>query len=129
MMSRQAPPAILLVEPDILVRQPLAEYLRDCGYKVLEAMDEAIRIVNEDDRHINILLSDIHTPGTLDGFGLANWVRATRPDVDIVLAGTALEAAEEAATLCEEGPARTKPYDHAILLDKIKKTIAAREQG
>lgn len=119
---------ILLVEPDLLVCQPLAEYLRECGYKVLEAMnrDEAIRIVKESDRHINILLSDVHTPGTLDGFGLANWIKATRPDLDIILAGTALEAAEEAHTLCEEGPKRSRPANHAILLDKIKQRIAAR---
>jgi len=31
---------ILVLEKDILVRQPLAKYLRDCGYRVLEAVDD-----------------------------------------------------------------------------------------
>ena len=28
---------VLLAEGDVLVRMPIAEYLRDCGYKVVEA--------------------------------------------------------------------------------------------
>jgi CheY-like chemotaxis protein len=28
-----------VVESDILVRQPIATYLRDCGYRVLEAVN------------------------------------------------------------------------------------------
>ncbi|HVB89136.1 MAG TPA: response regulator [Beijerinckiaceae bacterium] len=129
MEEKSQAPVILLVEPDVLVLKPLAEYLRQCGYDVLEAKtrEEAIGIVKERPGIINILLSDVHTPGTLDGYGLANWIRANRPSVDIVLAGTPVAAANEAAGLCEEGPQRSKPYDHALLLDRIKKTIAARE--
>ena len=33
-----------IVEDEVLVRMPIAQYLRDCGYKVVEAVnaDEAI---------------------------------------------------------------------------------------
>ena len=31
-------PCILIVERDLLVRTPLAEYLRECGYLVLEGV-------------------------------------------------------------------------------------------
>jgi CheY-like chemotaxis protein len=34
-----APAAILVVEPDILVRMVIADYLRDCGYKVVEGVN------------------------------------------------------------------------------------------
>lgn len=30
---------ILVVEPDILVRMVIADYLRDCGYKVVEGVN------------------------------------------------------------------------------------------
>ena len=37
---------ILVVEDDVLVRMPIAQYLRDCGYKVIEAAnaDEATTV-------------------------------------------------------------------------------------
>jgi hypothetical protein len=31
-------------------------------------------------------------------------------------------------TLCEEGPLLAKPYDHSIVLQRIKRLIAARER-
>ena len=37
----QLAPCILLVERDVIVRTPLAEYLRECGYRVLEAVTAA----------------------------------------------------------------------------------------
>ena len=40
-INQAASPAqstILVVEPDILVRMAIADYLRECGYKVLEGV-------------------------------------------------------------------------------------------
>ena len=39
-----------MVESDVLVRQPIAEYLRQCGYKVIEARDtdEALLILTSE---------------------------------------------------------------------------------
>ena len=41
---------ILVVENDVLIRMPLAEYLRECGYRVFEAADvaEAKAVLNAD---------------------------------------------------------------------------------
>jgi len=41
------PETILLVEDEILVRTVIADYLRTCGYKVIEAAgaDEAILVL------------------------------------------------------------------------------------
>jgi CheY-like chemotaxis protein len=38
---------VLLVEDEVLVRMPIAQYLRDCGYKVIEAVnaDEAMAVL------------------------------------------------------------------------------------
>ncbi len=37
--GHQRPSTILVVEDEILIRMPVADYLRDCGYRVLEASD------------------------------------------------------------------------------------------
>ena len=38
---------ILVVDDEVLIRMPIAEYLRDCGYRVVEAAngDEAIAVL------------------------------------------------------------------------------------
>src|SRR5262245_35108476 len=47
---------------------------------------------------------------SLDGFGLAKWVREHRPGVEVILAGTLPRTVRQAEELCEEG-LLPKPYD------------------
>ena len=81
---------ILLVEGDVLVRMPISQYLRDCGYKVIEAAnaEEAMTVLSHKETTIDIVFTDIEMPGAVDGFGLAQWVRQHRPGLEVLLAGT-----------------------------------------
>jgi DNA-binding response OmpR family regulator len=123
-------PCLLIVEADMLVRTPLADYLRDCGYQVLEAVDaaEARQLLAADTRSIDIVLADVGQAGA-DGFTLATWIRTEHPDVRLVLAGSVVRATEQASGLCEEGPALTTPYDHRHVLEHIRRLRAARDRG
>src|ERR1700761_5470636 len=90
---------VLVVDDEVLVRMVIAAYLRDCGYRVIEAAnaDEAMLVIEHDEaRTIGVVLSDVAMPGDLDGFGLAQWVRRERPGCDVILAGTPARAAEAA---------------------------------
>jgi CheY-like chemotaxis protein len=86
---------VLVVEGDALARTVLAHYLRDCGYRVLEAaqVQEATTILQQGTIRVDVTLStiDISNPG--DGFRLSKWVKAHCPDIPIVLAGTLERAA------------------------------------
>jgi CheY-like chemotaxis protein len=119
---------VLVLDDDVLVRMPICQYLRDCGYRVLEAAsaDEATVILQKQDIHVDVILSDIEMRGTMNGFAFARWARSARPGVDIVLAGTAERVAYAAHQLCEQGAMLMKPYDHKIVLDHIKRLLAAR---
>lgn len=59
-----------------MVRMPIAEYLRDCGYNVLEAGDaaEAMAAVHSGGV-VSLVFSDVRMPGPMDGFGLARWLQ------------------------------------------------------
>jgi len=121
---------ILVVEDDILVRMPIAHYLRDCGYKVIEAAnaDEATTVLLHQETRIDIVFSDIEMPGSIDGFGLAKWVRDHRPGLDVILAGTVSRAVDAAKDLCDEGPV-PKPYESQVVYDRIRRLLAARKRA
>jgi DNA-binding NtrC family response regulator len=118
---------ILVVEDDVLVRMPIAQYLRDCGYKVIEAADadEAITVLQHRETPIHIVFSDIEMPGSVDGFGLAKWIREYRPGLDVMLAGTLPKSIDTAKELCAEGPV-PKPYDAQHVHNQIRRLLAAR---
>ena len=121
---------ILVLDDEVLVRMPICQYLRDCGYRVLEAADadEAATILQKQDIQVDVVLTDIEMPGAMNGFAFAKWARTVRPELHIVLAGTPERAAHAAGELCEHGPILTKPYDHKITLDHITRLLAARAQ-
>ena len=119
---------VLLGEDEVLVRMPIAQYLRDCGYKVIEAVnaDEAITVLLHKETVVDIVFSDIEMPGAIDGFGLAKWIREHRPGLNVLLAGTVPRAVENAQQLCERGSV-PKPYDAQIVHNHIKRLLAARK--
>jgi CheY-like chemotaxis protein len=63
---------VLVVEDEVLLRLSIAAYLRDCGYRVIEAADadEAVLVLKQPDVDIDVLFTDIEMPGAMDGSGL-----------------------------------------------------------
>lgn len=120
---------VLIVEHDTLVRHPLAEYLRDCGYRVLEAVNyrEARALLDEASQGVDVVLANIQTPDQ-EGFKFSTWLRRLHPRVELLLSGTVVRIAQNAEELCEEGPAPIKPPDHHALLDRIRRALAARDR-
>jgi DNA-binding NtrC family response regulator len=114
---------------DLLVRTPLAEYLRECGSLVLEASSAGdARILLEDgSRRVDIVLAEV-TSGEASGFAPASWVRTHLPNTQVVLAGTIATATEKVGDICQEEPALSKPYDHRLVLDHIQRLLAARDR-
>jgi len=125
--ATKAGETVLVVEDEVLLRLSIAAYLRDCGYKVIEAADadEAVLVLKQPDLDIDVLFTDVEMTGDMDGFGLAQWTRANRPGLDVILTGSAPRAVNAAATLCEDGPL-PKPYEPQLVLDRIRRLLAAR---
>jgi DNA-binding NtrC family response regulator len=119
---------VLVVDDEVLIRAAISEYLRDCGYKVIEAasVDEAVLVLQQAEITVHIVLSDVEMPGASDGFALAQWVREHRPMVHVILAGSPARATKAAGELCDSGPMLAKPYDPQIVLDQIRRLLATK---
>jgi CheY-like chemotaxis protein len=120
------PRTVLIVEDEMMVRMPIAEYLRDCGYHVLEASDasEAIAVMDAD-KPINLVFSDVRMPGQMDGFGLAAWFQSRYPTVPVLLTsgyngGRSLPPTSSSGTRFIE-----KPYSQKQVAQHIAALLAA----
>lgn len=113
------PSTIVIVEPDIMVRMVIASYLRDCGYRVLEGITAAdVMTLLRSGQKIDVVFSEVRLRGKTDGFGLARWVRAHYPEVDVILTAGVARAADKASDLCDDGPLE-KPYKPAEVVRRI----------
>jgi len=110
---------VVLVEPDVLTRIAIADYLRDCGYVVIEAhsAEDAIRVV-ESGLAVHVVFAEVDLP-QMSGFDLARLLRARDPSIGILLTHGPEGAAEKAGDLCDEGPL-PKPYHHEDVVRRIR---------
>ena len=119
---------ILVVEDEVLIRLVIAQYLRDCGYRVIEAAhaDEALLVLRKSETEIDVVFTDVEMPGSMDGFALAQWVRSNRPGMEVILAGSVHRAVQAASDLCDQQNNLPKPYDPQSVHDRIRRLLASR---
>jgi DNA-binding NtrC family response regulator len=124
--KNQSEATVLLLEGSVLVRMAIAAYLRNCGYRVIEAAtsDEAFIVLRMENMCVEIVFSAVEVSGALDAFALSQWVRRHRPDTRVVMAGTPKSASAVAGRLCEVGPHLEKPYEPEAVEDYIRRLLA-----
>jgi two-component system NtrC family sensor kinase len=78
---------VLVVEDDATVRSILCGMLKYDGYQVFEAAcgDDALVVWRDRHRDIDLVVTDLIMPGTVDGRSLAVRLREDRPDLRLIL--------------------------------------------
>lgn len=100
---------VLVVEDEILIRIGIASDLEDEGFTVFEAADaDAAIALLQAQPSINLLLTDIDMPGSMDGLKLAAAVRNRWPPVKIIVTSGQFKLPE--TDLPEGGRFFPKPY-------------------
>jgi CheY-like chemotaxis protein len=76
---------VLVAEDEVLLRLMLADELREQGFQVFEAVhaEEAISILQA--VRVDAVITDLHMRTAGDGVVVANYVRAKRPGVPVIL--------------------------------------------
>ncbi len=105
----------LLVDDEALVRMSTADMLSDLGYDVIEAAsgEEAVALV-EGGVVPEILVTDHLMPG-MSGEDLARTLRASRPDLPVLI----VSGYAEAEGLAPDLPRLTKPFRNAELAERL----------
>jgi CheY-like chemotaxis protein len=117
--------AVLVVDDEALVRLVTCEHLTEGGHTCIEAGtgEEGLRIL-ENRPDVWLVVTDVHMPGVVDGFALANIIARRWPDVAvIVLSGGAVSVAE--STLPAGAVYLAKPCLAAELLSAVHRARQA----
>jgi DNA-binding NtrC family response regulator len=116
---------VLVVEDEEGVRFCATEFLRDCGYNVIEAatVAEAKEVLRQ--VRVDLVFSDINLPNRETGFALEKWVRRQFPEIKVLLTSGAPQAAEDTKDLLE--PLIAKPYKLSMLEGRIERLLCGSD--
>jgi DNA-binding response OmpR family regulator len=120
---------VMVVEPDVLVRMTVAEYLRDCGYTVIEGVSaNDVQEVLENGHPLHVVLADVKLSGDVDGFSLSHRIRQTHANIDVILTSGIAGVSNKSQELCEDGPIN-KPYHPKDVEARIKRLMERRRSS
>jgi DNA-binding NtrC family response regulator len=108
-------PAVLVVEDEVLIRFDLSDHLRDCGFDVVEAAnaDEALQFLAS--VPIDVVVTDVRMPGSMDGIQLAHLLHRERPQIGVIVVSGHADADQVPSGV----PVVAKPFNMGDLLDLV----------
>jgi CheY-like chemotaxis protein len=112
---------VLVVEDEVLVRDMIAEELRDAGFDVLEAGDgEVASGFLTASEVVDVLFTDIRLPGQLDGWAIARLARRLRSNLPVIYATgyTVDRSAEVPGAIF-----LNKPYQSSQIVETIERLL------
>jgi two-component system, response regulator PdtaR len=120
-LSAAAAKTILVVEDDVLIRLAVADDLMAAGFRVVQAAnaDEALKVL-ESKIALDLVVTDIRMPGSLDGLALAARIRQQWSHVRIVVVSGELLPAPPVALADAFVP---KPYSFSTVLACINQLL------
>jgi len=116
-----APQFILLVEDEVFPRMAIADDLMNAGFQVIQAAtaDEAWKLLRSSIK-VDLVLTDINMPGTLNGCDLATLIHAIRPTIKIVILSGQYNGALATTPADAFVP---KPYFLPLLIGTIRRLL------
>jgi DNA-binding NtrC family response regulator len=112
---------VLVADDEVLLRLSMADRLREEGFAVIEAAnaDEAIAVL-QTAMPVDVVLTDVTMPGSINGVGLARFVETHRPEIKVILTSGTLVAAPAG---CRLDGFFLKPYDLSRIVRLIRSLL------
>lgn len=124
-MSSPAANVVLVVEDEALIRMLLTDILEAAGFVVIEAdgADEAIAVFAAR-RDVDVVVTDLRMPGTMDGLGLAGWMCEHAPAVPVIITSGLSTPPDADANPCIVHIV-TKPYMPSHIVNLVTELCAS----
>jgi CheY-like chemotaxis protein len=112
---------ILLVEDEVFARLAMADDLMNAGFQVIQAAtaDEALKLLQSSAK-IDLVVTDVVMPGTLDGCDLADLIHANWPTIKVIILSARYHGAL-ATTPADAFVA--KPYFLPLLIGTMRRLL------
>lgn len=122
-------PVILVVEDEPDERYLAAELLEEKGFEVIEAetAERALAILRQRGETVDVVFSDVRTPGTIGGFELARIIGVTWPRIRLLL--TSGDAGDQPSDLRVTATFMPKPWRAPEILTWLEEAAGLREPG
>jgi signal transduction histidine kinase/CheY-like chemotaxis protein/HAMP domain-containing protein len=120
---------VLVVEDEVVLREMARDFLKDAGYRILEARSgrEALQVWSEHRSEIDLLLTDMKMPEGISGLELAEKMIAERPFLRVIFTSGYSDDTVSPEVL-ERNNARflPKPYSYADLTRMVRECLNER---
>jgi signal transduction histidine kinase/CheY-like chemotaxis protein len=115
---------ILVVEDQADIRENIRYVLRNADLTIIEAASgaEALEILNVVEE-IELVISDITMPGSINGLDLARTTKKILPDMKIILMSGLAETDQIWCDAVKEFETLRKPFDNTKLLNTIHQSL------
>jgi DNA-binding NtrC family response regulator len=116
---------VVVVEDEALIRDELVEALPYYGFSAFGAEDAAtaLRILQEEAQRIQIVFTDVHLPGPMNGLMLGSHIRKTWPRISMLV--TSGYGTPDLSHMPEGSRFVLKPYKIAKIAEQIREMVRA----
>jgi CheY-like chemotaxis protein len=114
---------VLVVEDEDAIRTSVADFLRQCGFVVIEAGDASEAKDLLTNRHVDLVFSDLNMPNREAGFALEKWLQQNHPSVRVLFTAGFPQSGAYTRHLRE--PIIPKPWSYVALLRRIDSVFAS----
>ena len=118
---------VLVVEDEAMIRMTLVWELEDAGFVVLEAKNADVAMAMLTDRSdIVVVVTDVRMPGSVDGLGLAAWMREHAASTPIVITSALAELPDIAVINPAIARIVAKPYSSQEVAAWVREVSSSR---
>jgi len=116
---------VLVVDDEVDLLEIAVSYLREMGFQVFSATDviSALAVV-EQEPNIDLLITDVVMPGSMNGVELAKKIRQHKQDIIVMYSsGFPNETLSERSGVKIDGPLIAKPYQRVEFVAAVREVM------